>query len=89
MISVYKNLVPSPMIYISIPPPIYHKGHGIREDVVNEVLPRVILQISHDAKVQLVDVFSALGGASRRRESDFILAGNDLLESRQLNISSN
>ena len=79
MISVYKNLASNPTIYISIPPPLYHKGHGIREDIINDVLPRLIPSISTDAGVQLVDVFNALGGVTLHKISDFILMGQDVV----------
>lgn len=78
MISLYKSMPSTPSIYISTPSPLYHKGHGIRIDVVNDILPSLVRRISSEAGVELIDNFNAMGGASLYRLGDFILEGQDI-----------
>lgn len=80
LINVYKSLKePSPIVYIAIPPPLYHKGHGIREDIINSIYPNVIPSISQSTEVLVIDIFNALGGSTLQKLSDFILTGQEIV----------
>jgi lysophospholipase L1-like esterase len=78
LVGVYKSLSSLPVVYISTPPPLYHKGHGIRPDIINDILPVLIPKISSVSGATHVDVFSAMGGSSLFKLGNFILSGQDV-----------
>ena len=72
LISIFKQMNPTPKIYICIPPPLYRPFSKIRHDIVNQNLGRVIEAIGKNNDVQVIDWFKKLGGASLTRPHLFL-----------------
>jgi lysophospholipase L1-like esterase len=75
LIRTFQRLPTKPALYICIPPPLYSEQpvFGIQPHVVNKILPVVVPDIAVAANklggsafkpVKVIDVFSALGGAT-------------------------
>ena len=73
MINIFKQMNPTPKIYICIPPPLYRPFSKIRHDIVNQHLGRVIKAIGERNDVEVVDWFEYLGGASLSRPHLFMV----------------
>jgi acyl-CoA thioesterase I len=75
LIRTFQRLPTKPALYICIPPPLYSgfPAYGVQPHVMHEVLPAIIPEIAAAANtlggsefkpVKVIDVFSALGGAT-------------------------
>ena len=78
MIWKFQNLSTEPLVFVSIPPPMYLPSHGIRQDIVNDALPRVITAISASTGARLIDVYNALGGKELSKKKDFLIPGEEI-----------
>ena len=75
MVKAFAELTPSPDIYLAVPPPLYAEGtYNMSQKVINIVLPRLIPSIAAENGIpaaNVIDVFSALGGAGLSRYEYF------------------
>ena len=78
LINIFKEMNPTPKIYICIPPPLYRPFSKIRHDIVNQSLGRVIEAIGKRNEVQVVDWFKHLGGAALSRPHLFMTHSKEL-----------
>ena len=62
LIQSFKSLPEEPVIYLSIPPPIYLPFLNVRDDIIKTTLPQLIVEIAKKNQVHVIDVFTALGG---------------------------
>lgn len=49
-------------MYLTIPPPYYASDNKFKSDLINKVLPRVILDIARKTNRPVIDLFRGLGG---------------------------
>ena len=75
LIEIFKKLPSKPIVYISIPPPLYTDVGVFNMDpnVVNVLLPRIIPEIADTCKVKVIDNFNALGGSARNFTDAYII----------------
>ena len=65
MIKLFRHLNSTPDIYVMIPPPIYKEGWGIKMEILNKEIPKLVMpKIASLTSTRLINVFSMLGGDS-------------------------
>eukprot|EP00440_Ansanella_granifera_P027972 gb/GFBE01030391.1/.p1 GENE.gb/GFBE01030391.1/~~gb/GFBE01030391.1/.p1 ORF type:complete len:285 (+),score=48.59 gb/GFBE01030391.1/:1-855(+) len=68
-----------PMIFLGVPPPLYHTDHllsyRLKQNVVNEDLPRIIPRLAKDLGVGVFDAFSYMGGPKLLRPDSVVPDG--------------
>lgn len=66
LIHEFRQLPSNPIIYISIPPPLYSTTglYGMNATVINIELPRIIPEIASESNVKVIDNFNCLGGSA-------------------------
>ena len=78
MIRGFQNLESKPVVYISIPPPIYSMSpiYGIDPSTVNIVLPKLIPEIARACKVKVINNFDVLGGVHLNVTKAYLIDGS-------------
>jgi acyl-CoA thioesterase I len=75
LIHKFQELPSNPIVYISIPPPLYStiSIYGINATVINIELPRIIPEIASECNVKVIDNFNALGGSALNFTEAYII----------------
>ena len=78
MIRTFQTLRSKPVVYISIPPPIYSMSpvYDIDPSTVNIVLPKLIPEIARACNVKVINNFDVLGGVHLNVTKAYLIDGS-------------
>jgi acyl-CoA thioesterase-1 len=73
MIEQFKSLPSHPIMFVSVPPPLYVSNfYNMSMTVVNEALPPAVKEVATITNATLIDLFTLLGGSQLSRNDYFI-----------------
>ena len=63
MISKFQSLASKPKIYIGLPPPVIKNRWGIRKEIVEKEIPKILKEIAREKGLETIDFYDMLTGA--------------------------